>query len=96
MGEEGARGEGISQMDMMECIGGHGYRVELQADRMPGLTEAMVFTDNYKHTECLGGMRLQFFLTLFTCAPPGTPASFIIKLNFKKIFCSDLSKRMNK
>ena len=28
-----------------------------------------------KHTECLCGMRLQFFLTLFTCATPGTPAS---------------------
>ena len=41
-GEEGARGEGISQMDMMKC---------------------------------LGGMRLQSFLTLFTRATPGTPAS---------------------
>ena len=39
-GEEGARGEGISQMDMMKC---------------------------------LGGMRLQSFLTLFTRAVPGTP-----------------------
>ena len=27
------------------------------------------------HMECLGGMRLQFFLTLFTRATPGTPAS---------------------
>ena len=27
-----------------------------------------------KHIECLGGMRLQFFLTLFTRATPGTPA----------------------
>ena len=26
-----------------------GYRVELQADRMPGVTEAMAFTDSYKH-----------------------------------------------
>ena len=25
--------------------------------------------------KCLGGMRLQFFLTLFTRATPGTPAS---------------------
>ena len=41
-GEEGARRKGISQMDMMKC---------------------------------LGGMRLQFFLTLFTLATPGTPAS---------------------
>ena len=41
-GEEGARGERISQMDMMKC---------------------------------LGGMRLQFLLTLFTRATPGTPAS---------------------
>ena len=32
-----------------------------------------------KHMECLGGMRLQFFLTLLTCAKPGTPASFFIK-----------------
>ena len=47
--EEGAKGEGISQMDMMKCLGGH--------------------------MECLGGMRLQSFLTLFTCATPGTPAS---------------------
>ena len=29
-------------------------------DGMPELTEAMVFTDSYKHMECLGGMRLQF------------------------------------
>ena len=43
-GEEGARGGGILQMDMMEC-----YRIELQADRMPGVTEAMAFTDSYKH-----------------------------------------------
>ena len=43
-GEEGARGKGISQMDMMKC---------------------------------LGGMRLQSFLTLFTRATPGTPASII-------------------
>ena len=28
-----------------------------------------------KHIECLGLMRLQFFLTLFTRATPGTPAS---------------------
>ena len=48
-GEEGARGEEISQMDMMKCLGGH--------------------------MECLGGMRLQSFLTLFTRATPGTPAS---------------------
>ena len=26
------------------------------------------------HMECLGGMRLQSFLTLFTRATPGTPA----------------------
>ena len=25
------------------------YRIELQADRMPGVTEAIVFTDSYKH-----------------------------------------------
>ena len=31
--------------------------------------------DGGKHIECLGGMRLQFFLTLFTRAAPGTPAS---------------------
>ena len=24
---------------------------------MPGATEAMAFTDSYKHMECLGGMR---------------------------------------
>ena len=50
-GEEGARGEGISQMDMMKCLVGH--------------------------MECLGGMRLQSFLTLFTRATPGTPASIV-------------------
>ena len=27
------------------------------------------------HMELLGGMRLQSFLTLFTCATPGTPSS---------------------
>ena len=52
-----------------------GYRIELQADSMPGATEVMVFTVSYKHMKCLGGMRLQFFLTLFTRAMPGTPAS---------------------
>ena len=52
MGEGGARGGGISQMDME-------YLAE--ADRMPGATEAMAFTDSYKHMECLGGMRLQSF-----------------------------------
>ena len=30
-----------------------------------------------KHIQCLGGMRLQFFLTLFTRATPGTPASLL-------------------
>ena len=25
------------------------YRIALQADRMPGVTEAMAFTDSYKH-----------------------------------------------
>ena len=39
-----------------------GNRVELQADRMSGATEAMAFTDSYKHMECLSSMRLQFFL----------------------------------
>ena len=38
-------------MDMMKCLDGPGYRVKLQADRMPGATEAMVFTDSYKHME---------------------------------------------
>ena len=39
-------------MDMMKCLGGHRlYRVELQADKIPGATEAMVFTDSYKHME---------------------------------------------
>ena len=42
-----------------------GYRVNQwrQADRMPGMTEAIMFTDSYKHMECLDGMRLQSFLT---------------------------------
>ena len=42
-----------------------GYRVDLwlQSDRKPGATEATAFTDSYKHMECLGGMRLQIFLT---------------------------------
>ena len=35
----------------------------LQADRMPGVTETMAFTNSYKHTECLGGMRLDSLLT---------------------------------
>ena len=29
---------------------------------MPGVTEAMTFTDSYKNMECLGGMRLHDFL----------------------------------
>ena len=62
-------------MDMIKCLSVPGYRVFLQADRMPGATEAMVFTDSYKHMACLGGMRLQSFLTLFTRATLGTQAS---------------------
>ena len=31
--------------------------------------------DGGKHIECLDGMRLHFFLILFTHATPGTPAS---------------------
>ena len=48
---------------------------------MPRTTEAIAFTDSYKHMECLGGMMLQSFLmdTLFTRATPGTPASEPIK-----------------
>ena len=30
---------------------------------MSGATEAMAFTDSYKHMGCLGGMRIQSFLT---------------------------------
>ena len=28
---------------------------------MPGMTEAIAFTDSYKHMECLGGMRVTEF-----------------------------------
>ena len=52
---------------------------------MPGTTEAITFTDSYKHMECLGGMMLQSFLmvTLFTRATPGTPASCLINAILK-------------
>ena len=56
-GEEGARGGGISQVDMNAWVD-IGYRVELQADRMPGVT--MAFTDSYKHMECFCRMRLGY------------------------------------
>ena len=37
---------------------------------MPGTTEAIAFPDSYKHMECLGGMRLQSFLTNgYFCLP---------------------------
>ena len=37
---------------------------------MPGTTEAIAFPDSYKHMECLGGMRLQSFLTYgYFCLP---------------------------
>ena len=52
-------------MDIMEWLVDIGYRVELQADRMPEPTEVMAFTDRYKRMECLGGIRLQYFLTNF-------------------------------
>ena len=32
-----------------------------------------------KYIECLSGMRFHFFLTLFTRATPGTPASITLK-----------------
>ena len=35
----------------------------VQADRMLLTTEAIAFSDSYKHMECLCGMRLQSFLT---------------------------------
>ena len=38
-----------------------------------------------EHMECLGGTRLQIFLTLFTRATPGTPASYHIKCS---TFCN--------
>ena len=47
-------------MDINAWVG-IGYRVELQAYRMPVVT--MAFTDSYKHMECLCGMKLQSFLT---------------------------------
>ena len=28
---------------------GIGYRIELEADRMPGAAEVVTFTDSYKH-----------------------------------------------
>ena len=37
--------------------------------------------DGGKHIECLGGIRLQFFVTLFTRATLGTPASICYKVN---------------
>ena len=36
------------------------------------------------HMECLGGTRLQIFLTLFTRATPGTPASIYIYLSVEE------------
>ena len=37
---------------------------------MPGATEAIAFPDSYKHMECLGGRRLQSFLTYgYFCLP---------------------------
>ena len=37
---------------------------------MPGTTEAIAFPDSYKHMDCLGGMRLQSFLTYgYFCLP---------------------------
>ena len=40
--------------------------------------------DGGKHIECLGGMRLQFFLTLLTRATPGTSASIPIRALHKQ------------
>ena len=37
---------------------------------MPGATEAMAFTDRYKHMECLGGMKLRSVLTKLTLCLP--------------------------
>ena len=36
--------------------------------------------------ECLGGTRLQIFLTLFTHATPGTPASVPINMKICQFF----------
>ena len=44
-----------------------GFRVELPADRMPGATEAMAFTDSCKHMECLSRMRLVFSDFVYLC-----------------------------
>ena len=39
------------------------------------------------HMECLGGVRLQSFLTLFTRATPGTPASIVYYYCHKSCSC---------
>ena len=108
-GRRRARGEGISQMDVMKCLGGMrlqffltlftGATPECNGEEEGGNEKGEMGRgqqeggDGEGHKgegrrrargegisqmdmmKCLGGMRLQFFLTLFTRATPGTPAS---------------------
>ena len=60
-------GGGQGEEEMERGAMGKGGRWEGAMGRgergMPGTTEAVAFTDSYKHMECLCGMRLQSFLT---------------------------------
>ena len=50
---------------------------------MPLTTEVIAFTDSYKHMECLGGIRLQSFLTdgyfVYPCNAGYPSLSILIK-----------------
>ena len=59
-GERGGDGEGEKQGQEE----GRFHRwIGLVNSCKPGTTEAIAFTDSYKHMKCLCGMRLQSFLT---------------------------------
>ena len=75
---EGGNGKGETRRGQQEGGDGKGGKGEgRRRDKRRG-----DFTDGYDempgwNMECLGGMRSQSFLTLFTHVTPGTPASYI-------------------
>ena len=75
---EGAWGNGKGEMGRGQQEGGDGEggkgRGEEGASGV-GFSQMDMMKCLGGHVERLGGMRLQSFLTLFTCAMPGTPAS---------------------
>ena len=77
-GDDGEGGNGVGQMRRGQQEGGDrevGRREREKKGHKEGGISQMDMKCLGGHMECLGGTRLESFLTLFTCATPGTTAS---------------------